>query len=78
MLLAVLVAALYVVASAGYGSTKPGHGIGAVGALASRGVHVLEAEKGAADVPGGHRGPDTSTGTRTRDSARNGQRQPDH
>lgn len=73
-----LVASLYVVACAGYGRIKPGQGVGAVGALASRGLHVSEAAEGAADVTRGRKGPGASTGTRTRESARNGQQQPQH
>lgn len=73
-----LVAALQVIESAGYGRIKPGQGIGAVGALASRGAHVPDSEKGTVDVPEGDRRPGISTGTRVHDSARNGQRQLDH
>jgi hypothetical protein len=56
MIFAVLVATLYVAASAGYVRIKPGQGIGAVGALSSRGAHVSEAEGAATNAPVAHRG----------------------
>jgi hypothetical protein len=51
MIVAVLMAAVCVVTSAGYGRIRPGQGIGAVGALAARGSHVSEEEHGSANAP---------------------------
>jgi hypothetical protein len=61
----VLVVTMCVVACAGYGRIKPGQGIGAVGALASRGSHVSAAEQGSGNArksPSGAEKPGQSGG----------------